>query len=208
MKKYFFVGLILLSIFLFGHSVLSAGVEEKTFFTEKQEVYLANHPYIFAYFKALYSDKKTPEQIAKDYKLSHMVNQKYLKALSDIGVIAPPKDLKTSPNFLVNGVCSFSAGGPLSKKLTDLQFKQHYEQTLLDTKKDNQNDIVLAPGMWLTEKEYDNYKKEILALEDKYINLSVQNRKVNNPAAFRVSVLINTISKWEPSVFTDIKKDF
>lgn len=91
--------------------------------------------------------------------------------------------------------------------MQEVLFEEYHKKTLLDMKTNERENIVLTPGLWLTGKEFDNYKKEIIALEDKYINLSLKNRKANNLNAFRVSVLVNIISKWEPSIFSNIKGD-
>lgn len=69
----------------------------------------------------------------------------------------------------------------------------------------NRENILLTSGLWITEAEFDEFKKEMVALEDKYVNLSLKNRKNIHSNAFRVSVLVNMIPKWEPGLFTDVR---
>jgi hypothetical protein len=60
----------------------------------------------------------------------------------------------------------------------------------------------------LTEKDYEQYKKELNALEDKYIDISIENKKSKNPDAYRVSYFVGLIPQWEPRLFHEIKKDY
>jgi hypothetical protein len=102
---------------------------------------------------------------------------------------------------------SYASGGPLSIKFNELILKA-YNEKLLQLAEEKNGGFFLTAGLWITDKEYELYKKEQELLEDKYINISLKNRKSKNKDAYRISVLIGAIPKWEPSVFTEIKKDF
>lgn len=189
---------------------------EKEFFTTEQEKYLAQHPHVYAYFSQLYTGhKKTPEQIAKEHQLRPETTQKYLQALAKIGIIEMPKDNLAAPiHFLVSGISSFSAWGPLSIKLTQDMLKQHYQKSLSLLQKGYQdqiarNDLKLnCAGIWLTSAEYKQYEKEIEALRQKYIDISKGNINAKKSEVINVSIMHNSILNWEPELFNNIKKDF
>ena len=203
-----FLVFIYLFVMIFGgHSWTHADISKRPFFTVKQEEFLALNMPVFAYFSELYVDKKTPDQIAKDYNLSEPTNLKYLKALEDIGVIEKVStDKLTSPvHFLVSGVFSFSKYSPLSSKATEFMLKDYYEKFLGLAGEKNTKFYLASPGFWLTEEEFKQSKKDLEALEEKYIELSLKNRKEKNKKAFRVSAIIGLISKWEPTIFHKVE---
>lgn len=205
MKKILLIGILL----LFGvNSIIHAS--EKAFFTLKQETYFAEHPHVYAYFSQLYPNQSTPTQIAKKYGLSDAVNRKYLQALVDIRIIEINwEDLSVPPHFLVKGVSTFSHDGPLSKKVTKSMLKQYYEKLDRTNFQDPKNQTYTSmPGFWLAKSEYNEYRQELVALQDKYINISLKNRSTNSPNTFIVSTLNSLIPEWEPEVFTEIKNDF
>jgi hypothetical protein len=208
MKKLSFA-LLVACFSLGGILVANRKVEEKQFFTEKQEEYLAANPHVYAYFSQLYPNQKTPKKIAAEFGLSDEVTQKYLGALEEIGVIKKPSS-SGEIQFLVQGVSSYKAGGSLALKLTEVVLKQNCERVM--------NDLGSGPakngtsssnvGFWLSPKEHESLKKDLAALEEKYIRLSVKNRKSTKNDAYRVSSLFVLFPIWEPSVFTEIKKSF
>jgi len=192
--------------------ILSARAEmaQKPFFTVQQEQFLSENIPVYAYFAQLYVEEKTPQQIAKEYGLSVETSQKYLKALEDIGVIKKTKerDLSSLPQFLVTGISTYSAEGPLSRAFTELMLKDYHEKFMTSAGEKNTQIYLSTPGLWLTEKDYQDLQKDFNALEEKYIRLSLKNRKSKNKKAFRVSSFVGLIPKWEPGLFQDIKKDY
>lgn len=185
-------------------------VPKKPFFTIEQEDFFSLNIPVYAYFSKIYTEGKTPEQMAKEYDLSTKTNQKYLKALENIGVIEKVNydDLSSPLHFLVTGVSTYSPGGPLSNKFTELMLKDYYEKMLRLTGEKNTEFYLSTPGLWLTEKEYEQYKKGLKELEEKYIDVSIKTRKSKNKGAFRVSSFIGVIPKWEPHIFHEVKKDY
>ena len=180
----------------------NASNKKESFLTQKQEEYFAKNLHVYAYFTQIYTYHKTPDQMAKEYGLSPETNRKYLKALANIGLI---KDDKSSPvQFLVKGISRFSANNALSKKVTDTMSEQYYEKA----KEDPSNSTITNNGFWLTQKEYLQYRRDMLNLDKKYLITSLKNRKSDNPKAFRVSAHYVIIPKWEPTIFNDVKKDF
>jgi hypothetical protein len=203
--------LIVLSIFLLclQSPAHTEGVENP-FFTLQQEKFLSLNVPVYAYFSQMYVEGKTPEQVAKEFGLSDDTNRKYLKALVDIGVIENVKEdqLSSSPRFLVTGVMSYSPYGPLSNTFTELRVKEYHEKVLALAETQNKDFYLSDSGLWMTKKEYEQYKKELKVLEEKYINIAMKNRKSKTKETFRVSSLVCVIPKWETHVFYDVKKDY
>lgn len=194
---------------------------ESDFFTAEQEKYLAQNPHVYAYFSQLYTGKKkTPDQIAKEYHLSPDISRQYLKALADIQVITTPNEDLTRPvQFLVKGVSTFKAYGPLSTKFTEDMFKQHFEKSmqLINNRQQKtgskgedskQEQYLSSGGFWLTNAEYEEYQNELEAIREKYIQVSKNNLNSKKQDAFRVSIISNAIPNWEPELFTNIKTKF
>jgi len=194
---------------------LNSKDHEKEFFTLEQEEYLAQHPHVFAYFIQLYTGhKKTPTQIAREYKLRFETTQKYLKTLAKIGIIEMPKDLESSPHFLVQGIASYSADGPLSEKFTESMLNQHCQKSLeLASKRyhdqDSRHNLQLSfGGFWLTLEEYELYQKDLERLTEKYVTISKENVNNKKMDTIQVSIMNNSVLNWEPAIFNTIKKDF
>ncbi len=209
MKKQYvliFLSLMLIHLLVFS----SSSAKENSFFTLEQENYFVQNPNVYAYFAQMYTYKKTPAQMAKEFGLTEDISRKYLKSLADIGVIKPNiEKWESAPHFLVNGVSRFSTGGPLSRKFSELMFKEHYEKIKEATMQEPEKNVFVSfSGFWLTEAEYLQYRKDLEILGEKYIDLSLRNRKSKNLNAFRISTLFNFISEWEPKVFNEVKKDF
>lgn len=186
---------------------LSAKVPEKSFFSQKQEEFLALNLPVYAYFSELYVSHKTPQQIATQYNLSDEISLTYLKALENIGLIKKEKENRLSGpiQFLVTGVSNFSAWGALSTRLTKLMMNDYHDKimTLIDEKN---SDIYLSSlGFWLTKEQYQKAREELKAFEEKYINLSVKNRKSKSFNAYRISAVFSLIPDWEPGVFYKIE---
>ena len=200
-----FIFILLVMVSLPIAAAEHSNTQQTSFFTTKQEQYLAKNLHVYAYFTQIYTYHKTPEQMAKEYHLSNKTNKKYLKALADIEVIKKPNDTLSTPvEFLVKGTSRFSTNGPLSKKVTETMLKQYHQKAVQEPNSLSTSTV----GYWLTQKEYEHYKREMKTLENKYITISMRNRKSNNPASFRTSVLTQIIPKWEPNIFNDVRKNF
>jgi len=203
MKNLFSIVVIFLTIVASSAFAEPAG-KKGDFFTDAQEQYLADHLYLYAYFSQLYVHQKTPEQVAKEHHLSTAESLRYLDELAKIGIIQKPKthDLSLRPNFLVEGVSTFKEG-PLSRKVSRLIIKQTFSKIEADLEKEKIR--FATPGFWITEEQQNAYLKELKDLQDKYIDLAIQNRENKTPNARRVSGFMVLIPNWEPSLFSDVK---
>ncbi len=180
---------------------------ETEFFTQAQEEYFADHLDDYAYFSVLYVDKKTPEQIKRKHHLSTEESIQYLNNLANIGVIQKPSsnDLSLPISFLVQGVSRFRDDGPLSKKVSGLMARQIFEKVEQGIKSNKLKFRSL--GLWITNKQHQAYLKELHDLENKYIDISVQNKQSNIKGAHRVFGVMVLIPHWEPSLFYNIKQE-
>lgn len=176
------------------------------FFTIEQEQQLANQPEAFAYFSELYVHKKSPEQIAKEHNLSKEESLTFLKNLADIKVIKPLPDLKNLPDrveFMVSGITRFRDNGAPSKKFNELSINEYFVK--LKDELHNGNVIPSTTGFWITEDQHQAFLKDLYELDQKYVALSLENRKTANKNAHRVSMIRGLIPNWEPSFFKKVK---
>ncbi len=188
--------------------ILSAHAPAKPFFSQEQEEFLALNLPVYSYFSELYvGHHRTPQEIAAEHHLSDETSVAYLKALENIGLIKKEKENRLSApvHFLVTGVSTCSAGGPLSASLTKLIITNYHDKVMALIDEKSRNFYWSNPGLWLTEAQYKESREELKALEEKYFNLSVKNRKSKNANAFRVSATFGLIPHWEPDVFHNIE---
>lgn len=176
------------------------------FFTIDQEQQLADQPEAFAYFSELYVYRKNPEQIAKDHNLSKEESLAFLKKLVDIKIIKPLPDLKNLPDkveFLVSGVTHFRENGAPSRKFDELSIDEYFGKL----KEELRNGSVKpsTTGFWITDDQHQAFLKELYELDQKYVALSLENRKTGNKDAHRVSMLRALIPNWEQSFFKKVK---
>ncbi|MBX9621835.1 MAG: DUF4423 domain-containing protein [Alphaproteobacteria bacterium] len=162
---------------------------------------------VYAYFSELYVSHKTPQQIATQYNLSDETSLTYLKTLENIGLIKKEKENRLSDpvQFLITGVSSFSAWGPLSTSLTKLMMNDYHDKIMALVDQKNRDIYLSSPGFWLTKEQYKKSREELKALENKYINLSIKNKKSKNSSGYRISALFSLIPNWEPDVFHKIE---
>lgn len=197
MKK---IILVFFLIFLIP-SVFAGFVDDRPpFFTLEQEKYLAVHPRTYAYFYELYINKKTPEQIDKEHKLSHDESAQFLKELAGIGLIQnrSAEDAKTPVNFLIQGTHRFIENGPLAKKFDEKIVKEIFEKVQADLKTGTANISTL--GLWMSEEEHQAYLHDLNELEKKYMKMSVHNKKNKIKDTRRVYGFMVLIPGWEPKM--------
>lgn len=177
-------------------------------YTIEQEQQFANQPELFAYFSELYVYKKSPEQIAKENDLSLDESLIFLKKLADIKIIKPLSDMKNLPNkveFMVSGISRFRENGATLKKFYEMSINEYFVK--IKEQLHNKDDATSTTGFWITDDQYDAYLKDLYEIDQKYVALSVENRRTDNKNAHRVSLFRTTIPNWEPSFFKKVKMD-
>lgn len=178
------------------------------FFTIDQENQLASHPEAFAYFSELYVHRKTPKQIAKEHDLNQEESLTLLKQLVDLKIIKPLSNLKNLPEkveFLVSGITRFRENGSASRKFNELSVNEYFIKLKEELNRGGEGPS--TTGFWITDDQYQAFLKDLYELDQKYVALSLKNRKTGDKNAHRISMMRVLFPNWEPSFFKKVKVD-
>ncbi|OFZ45790.1 MAG: hypothetical protein A2381_09325 [Bdellovibrionales bacterium RIFOXYB1_FULL_37_110] len=161
---------------------LSSKEDESEFsFTLEQEKFLADHPNFYYYFREIFFEKKSLEEMERKFKLTRKTTLKYLKKLEEF------KLLEVHPNnrikFLKYGKLKWIYNGPWTKKMFP-KYSQKVTELLIENLDNSDYYSSLVGYFSLPPATFLDFKREVNELEKKYKNIAFRDYLTNDTGNF------------------------
>ena len=149
--------------------VLQAMQEDEFELSYKQESFFANKPHFYYFFRELFFQRKTLDEIQKHFALTQKSIVNYLSGLEKIGLIEvhPYNRIK----FLVSGKQKWNETGPWYKKHLKIYMEHILKQIQDNPGKGYTSNIGFVT---LSQDDFERFIAEIKAVEKKYRNIAHQ----------------------------------
>lgn len=181
--------------------IQNANVSGLFYFNQEQEEFFAKNPSFLAYFFELYNGKKSPAEIEKKHKITKSSTDKYLKKLTQLGLVSLDSNQKLKIH--ASGVISWSDHGPLGNTFSR-QMIISFSKWATDKITEPGKMLVELHGWSLTEENYRDFKKEYKDLTIKYRQISSYNRKILEKDSFSNISVMTIADDWDEKMFHDV----
>jgi Mn-dependent DtxR family transcriptional regulator len=164
-------------------------------FSAKQIAFFLGKPHFFHFFMKLAYERKSPQDIQKEFNLSAKSMSLYLKKLEEIDLIRRhPRD----HNQIIGGI---PIG--IDTKGTELEILKHRIATkLLSGLQGQESSQLKGAGLFLSKEQSETFRERIEATLLDYSSLSRSNRKKTSKSNFSDLTFMSFVTN--SSLFNDV----
>lgn len=178
-------------------------------FSPKQDEYFDRYPNLMHYFFELFNLGKTPQEIAKSYKLNKTSTYLYLRALENIELVKLLPEDKVQ--FLIRPPAGFADDSRvLRKQLVSHIEKTHHVIMNMDSDSKNRRDyFMLVKPLHLSSALYDRMLTELSKIIDRFSEISelAENQNQDHPD-YVVNLACHPGESVQLEAIGNIKPDF